>query len=306
MFNSNNRFIDLASFREQLRKDIAGYIHERSQGKMNYSTCEEMVFSKQNLVINHQERKAHPLTKLPFGSEETGYLEHLIVVIEKVDISYDLRDRVNTIYQSMPKYFSFFYPIVLLSDRLKVTLIKYPRERLMELELEKNREHQLHCDVKIKNVTEEYQKALKLYEGLSDKIGEFSTVENLEKEELSRQLVSAQTQRDEFRKQILLQEKKIVSLEKDKLSLYWKNKDQKQVIDLLEQDNQKLQKQLKQLQSSYESLFQKFEQSPIKTEEDLEKFSQQIVGEVVKKLNTAPRAPEQQKHNSPKLFSIKV
>lgn len=298
----SNSTKDLTIFREQLRCAIASYVQSRTKKQIKYLQLREKV--TQNTGSIQQSSPDSEKLNAYFGLREYQYLSRLIIATEHEVMPHDLRDKVMRIYQEMPKYFSFLFPIVDLSNKIDEVLVKFPRERLLEIELSEQKEQVQSCNTKIRHLTEEYHKSVKVCESLSQKIKAISSVENCEKVEINQQLQSAKSQCNEYDKVILEQQKNLLVLEQQNKNFAVENQTLTQQIEKLLKANQQLQESLQKLQTSYNNLRSNYESCPIKNKEDLEQFKQEILKEIYQRM---PHSGAQEKNKSnipqgPKLF----
>lgn len=295
---------NLVSFQVQLRKAIADYVQVRTKEKIKYLALVEQITQKSGLI--QQASSDSALFSTHFGVKEYQYLSRLIIVTEREILSPDIRDKVTLIYREMPKYFSFFFPIVDLSDKIAELLTKYPREQLLEIELEEQRKQVQFCNNQIKNLTQSYQESVKHGESLLQKIKEISSVEKLEKVELVRQLNSVKFQCGEYQKILRQQQKNLLALEQQNQKLVTENQTLTQQVEKLLEINQYLQKSLKELQSSYNELHLNYESCPIKNQQDLEQFKQEVLQEITQRISLAKTSEENSTNTSGKigLFSV--
>lgn len=279
---------DLASFRGQLRRDIADYIQSRSHGNIKYFDISEKHLHQESSQQNYPTNIKKLLSYM--GKEELHLIIKLISIVESEETPHVMRDKIANIYKEMPKYFSFFFPIVNLSYKIQTLLVKYPREKILEIELENQDDFINSCNTKIKILTSEYQKNVQICENFSQKIQQLSTAESLDKTDILQQLNTEKLQCKEYRKIVTQQQNHLILLKQQNQTMLTENQLLKTEINTLSNLNQHLQDELKKLQHSYKELHQSYESCPIKTLNDLQQFKNSIVEEVIKQLNTNENA----------------
>ena len=279
---------NLAVFREQCRRAIAAYVHERSRGHIKYLTLTDHLLKRQGSI--QQGASNAVATQTYFSKEEFETVSRLIVATECEISQHDARDKIHSIYRTMPKLFSFFFPLVTLSDRLSEILAKYPREKLLEIELEDQREQMQSCDTKIRHLTEEYGNSVKLCESLSEKVKEISSVDRLEKLDLKQRLESAQLQCQQYQQSLLKQQQNALLLGQQNQKLIQENHTLTQQVEKLLKTNQQLQESLQTIQISYKDLKLKYDACPIKSQDDLSQLKEEILEEMVQRLSPVNKA----------------